>query len=374
MSHQPTRQREQAGRERKQGRPPVRREALLDMLRRAIISGRAAPGSRMPSRAVLMARHRVSSITVQRTFDQLAEDGFVVSRGKLGTWVVKTPPHLYRYGLAFASNPGNVMYWRGLDRALLAVASARPTGEGWTFRRYFDTAGVQGQQELQALHDDIAAGRLAGLISAYGSATAVRAVRCQWPKFPVVEISAGEGPGAATVVLDQRSFFREALDCLKARQRQRVAILTGVRYPAEVLEGVLSQDARERGILVQPFWVQQIALTDPETAKGLMHLMMQGNPRSRPNGLIVADDKLTEHALAGLMLAGIRVPQDVEIVADANFPLPSAARPPIHRIGFSAFEILQACRTLLERRRQGGSASAPDHITIAARRDPHGPA
>jgi len=341
----------------------VRREALLDLLRRAIVSGRAAPNSRLPSRAELMARHRVSSITVQRAFDQLTEDGFVVPQGKRGTWVVEHPPHLYRYGLAFAGRPGKAAYWRGLDRALSQVAGDRAANEPWSFKQYFSATEAR---EMDLILEDIAAGRLACLISTYGSSAVVDRVRRQWPTFPLVEISASHKMPSSTVVLDLRSFFQEALDYLRARRRQRVAILTGVQYPDDVLRPVLAKDVRERGITVQPYWVQQIALTDPLTARSVMHLMMRANPSMRPNGVIIADDNLTEHALAGLADAGVHVPADVEIVAEANFPLPPSAGQPIHRVGFPASEILRACRALLDRQRRGDAARVPENITIAA--------
>ena len=354
------------------GRPPVRREALLDLLRSAVVAGRAAPNTRLPSRAALMARHRVSSITVQRAFDQLAEDGMVVARGKRGTWVVAHPPHLYRYGLAFATDPGDAAHWRGLDRALSQIADERKANEPWSFKRFFHATDSALAPNTSGVYEAIAASRLAGLISTVGNSTLIAGVRRQWPKFPVVAISAAQTASVATVVLDLRSFFVEALDYLKARQRRRVAILTGVQYPVDVLTAVLAKDVRERGITVQPYWVQQIALTDPVTARGMMHLMMHGNPRTRPNGLIIADDNLTEYALAGLELAGVRVAADVEIVSEANFPLPPAADLPIHRIGFSAHEILRSCRALLDGQRGGGAADVPGSVTITAMREPCG--
>lgn len=357
---------------RKTGRPPVRREALLELLRRQIVSGRAAPGTKLPSRAALMAAHCISSITVQRTFDQLREDGFIVSRGKGGTWVSEHPPHLCRYGLAFASHPGDGMHWRGLDRALSRAAAEADPDAPWSWAEYFDTDQTHESSSLQRVADDVAAGRLTGIISASGGTALLGMLRRQFPDLPLVTVSSDVADvEVPSVLLDLRSFFREALDGLDKRRRRRVAILTGVRYPQAVLKSVLANEVPKRGMQVEPYWVQQIALTDPVTARGVMHLMMQGNARARPNALIVADDNLTEQALAGIADAGARIPRDIAVVSEANFPLPRSAGRPVHRIGFSSAEILHACRTLVDRQRSGGAKKRePERLTIAATHDP----
>src|SRR5690349_14502707 len=86
-------------------RPAVKRREIVGALRRDLIDGRYAPGSRLPTRAALIDRFDASAMTVQHAVDRLKRDGFVVARGRLGTFVADFPPHLHRYGLIFSSNP-----------------------------------------------------------------------------------------------------------------------------------------------------------------------------------------------------------------------------------------------------------------------------
>jgi GntR family transcriptional regulator/MocR family aminotransferase len=64
---------------------------LYEEFRSAVLDGRLAPGSRLPSRNELARSYRVSSRTVAKAFDRLMRHGFVDSRVGLGTYVVGAP-------------------------------------------------------------------------------------------------------------------------------------------------------------------------------------------------------------------------------------------------------------------------------------------
>ena len=66
----------------------------------------------------------------------------------------------------------------------------------------------------------------------------------------------------------------------------------------------------------------------------LVHLAFVVQQPERPDGLIVTDDNLLTSASEGLLAAGVRVPEEVSVVALTNFPnlVPSAV--PVTRIGF----------------------------------------
>jgi DNA-binding LacI/PurR family transcriptional regulator len=72
----------------------------------------------------------------------------------------------------------------------------------------------------------------------------------------------------------------------------------------------------------------------------------------RPDGLIVADDNLVEHASAGIVDAMVRVPDDLEMVAHCNFPWPTPSVVKARRLGYDAREVVDACIRLLDRQRE----------------------
>src|SRR5262245_33218652 len=94
-------------------RPIQNQREVLAELRRRIVEGGAAPGSRLPTCRTIAAEMRVSAMTVQRALDHLGREGFIATQGARGTFVMERPPHLFRYGIVFRSDPngGDDGYW-----------------------------------------------------------------------------------------------------------------------------------------------------------------------------------------------------------------------------------------------------------------------
>jgi GntR family transcriptional regulator len=70
---------------------PYRR--IVDELRTEILSGRRAPGTRMPSENELAAQYRTSRPTVRRALALLSADGLLVAQQGRGTFV-RSAPHV----------------------------------------------------------------------------------------------------------------------------------------------------------------------------------------------------------------------------------------------------------------------------------------
>ena len=119
--------------------PETTRTALLDVIRTQIVSGKFSPGSRLPTRAALVKRYRTTPVTVQRVFDTLAKEGFIVARGRAGTFVAEQPPHLANYVLFFptssvsASVPKSYL-WQAMISEGKKLAKKR--GSTWRQRHF----------------------------------------------------------------------------------------------------------------------------------------------------------------------------------------------------------------------------------------------
>jgi GntR family transcriptional regulator / MocR family aminotransferase len=74
-----------------QGGTPLHRQ-LYNQLRLAILQGRLAGGSRMPSTRALAAQLRFSRNTVTSAYDQLLAEGYISARMGSGTFVCTAPP------------------------------------------------------------------------------------------------------------------------------------------------------------------------------------------------------------------------------------------------------------------------------------------
>src|SRR5437764_1328518 len=103
-------------------RTPVKQAAILDQMRREIVEGKRVRGSRLPNRQELEQVFQVSSATLQRALNHLIQDGFIYSRGSMGTFVSENPPFLSHYGLVFpyadSSTPGARKKWHRFFIAL----------------------------------------------------------------------------------------------------------------------------------------------------------------------------------------------------------------------------------------------------------------
>ena len=103
----------------------VKHHVILHDLRRQIVAGALAPGKRLPTRRQMSEQFAAGPMTVQRALDRLQRDGFVVSRGTLGTFVAQDAPHLCRYAVVFHDYPQGSLYTSALvEAAQFAVSRA----------------------------------------------------------------------------------------------------------------------------------------------------------------------------------------------------------------------------------------------------------
>ena len=71
-----------------------KQQAIDRLIRGHVLSGVWSPGFRIPTRHQLEKQFSCSSVTLQRAIDRLVLDGFLVSRGRLGTFVVDAQAQL----------------------------------------------------------------------------------------------------------------------------------------------------------------------------------------------------------------------------------------------------------------------------------------
>lgn len=72
--------------------PNLLYERVYEGLREGIRGGRFIVGERLPSEAELTAEFHVSAITLKRALDMLRDEGYIVRRPRLGTFVVSDVP------------------------------------------------------------------------------------------------------------------------------------------------------------------------------------------------------------------------------------------------------------------------------------------
>jgi DNA-binding LacI/PurR family transcriptional regulator len=344
-------------------RPAGKQDAILDELRASIIDQSYAPGSRLPTRSALQRRFDASSNTIQRALDRLIADGFAVARGRHGTFVVAHPPHASHYGLVFPAQPGApgwVRFWTALVNEAHALSRAGAP----TVSVYFGLDEHHDSPSHQRLAHDIAARRFAGLIFASTPFHLQGTPALTAPGLPRAAITVGrEQSDVIPLVLDQRGFIDLALDHFKASGRTRIALLCATGQTTTWLRR-WHEGLGARGLRTRPYWTLSFDPASPAGAQGVAHLLMQPNQHERPDALLISDDNLVDPATAGLVAAGLRVPDDCTVVAHCNFPWPAPSALPVRRLGYDARRLLDEAIAAIGRWRAGGPAG--ELVTIPA--------
>ncbi len=334
-----------------------RQNAILDSLRGEIINGTLAPGQRLPTRSELVARFDASSVTVQRALDTLIADGFVQPRGRSGTFVVEHPPHLFHYGLVIAGALDQRAGWPHFWNALVDEAKTL-FGRGPRSMTVYYGIEARDERHYPKLLRDVQARRLAGLIFATNPYFLVNSPVLDLPGLPRVAIANLPGSVVPSILeLDSQGIFDLAIRRFAAMGRRRVALLTVPGIEPVHREHFLSELGRQ-GLATRPEWLQAAAIQYPYWAEHITRLLFRPGQEQMPDALLITDDNLVGPATAGLRALGVRCPDDVEVVAHANFPWPTASALPITRIGFDANQLLHLGVADLDRQRR-----APERAT-----------
>jgi DNA-binding LacI/PurR family transcriptional regulator len=229
---------------------------------------------------------------------------------------------------------------------LRTVAGQRqsPTCRFLTFEQINEHSDTEDNQRLLDL---IGARRLAGVIVVNPVTGILRLPPFAKSGVPVVTINSTSDFGIPSVYPDLAAFLPLALDCLVARGRRRVAIITNARLdnPADQLAR-FGDLLRERGLPVEPAWLQAAHSDVPEWSRQLTRLLLRGPASERPDALVITDDNLVPSITAGI--AG-----QLDVVAHANFPRPTPSAVPAQRVGYDLERLLTLCLERLAQQRRG---------------------
>jgi DNA-binding LacI/PurR family transcriptional regulator len=301
----------------------------------------------------LVEQFQVSGVTIQRALDRLVREGFICTRGRHGTFVTANPPHLCNYGLVFVDQPRRGEH-RSRYHEMLESQAFRLQRDGDRRVTVFDgISGREDEESSRQLLADVRAHRMAGLMLVDPDPLEGTAIM-EEPGIGRVAIMSRkvELPECPIVYPDMAGMIDLGLDTLVAQGCRRIAVVASV--PVYFDSGAYLRAAiRQRPIQVEERWIQIAAHELPDAVRNMVLLMMHPSAGERPDGIFVVDDNLAEGTSRGLVDTGVRVPQDVKVVAHCNFPWPTPSALPIRRLGYDARQILGICVGILDRLREG---------------------
>ena len=333
-------------------------------IKKSILAGSWQCGDRLPTRAELIDRYDTSNVTLQKVMDTLLAEGFVETRGALGTFVSNSPPHLTRYGLVFPESRTHYfgppsLFWQALSE----VAREFPVTESCRLESYYDALRGSNGEDHKRLIDDIEHHRLAGLVFASPPHALHGTPVLDAPDLSRVLITPlDDFGGLPTVYPDYANFIRRSLEQFRTANCRRLALLGVLPVPPDI-QALLERELAAGGMAIPAHWQQFPSTYVPDAPRRAVHLLF-ANPADRPDGLLIFDDNLVESAALGLLDAGIRVPEQARVVAHANFPLPVKTAVPVERLGFDVSELLHTCIELLRRQNEGQAVAAHTWLPV----------
>ncbi len=340
-------------------------EEIAGDLRQRIVRGEFAPGERLPNYQTLQKRHEASSVTVRRAVQELVEDGFAVSRERSGVYVADHPPHEDAFGLVFPSAPDPSGRWNRYFSVLREEAV-----RSGAFRIYHDIDVRRSGPDYARLCEDVARLRLGGVLFA-SPPWALGGTPLLTADLPPRAAVMGRYEFEETPAIGVGPSLPSALEVFAGAGRTRVARVcassfAGLASDQAVFEATLAA----RGMETRTRWTQYVDLTHPETALPATLSLFHAEQTVRPDALFVHDDNLIEPVEDALVRAGVRVPEEVLVVAQCNFPQPPPRRVPMRRVGYDTGELLRIALDLFATRMRG---EAPPPVSIVpCRTEPDG--
>ena len=339
---------------------------IEDGLRRAIDAGFYRPGDAVPGIRPLAAMLGVSEIITKLALRHLGEEGLLVPRRGVGNVVSERGATRWRGRVLYVTSGRSENY---VYNVLGDILRARLFEIGYQFflvPAWWSQDGAGLAQLMSALRQDY---DLA--VMATPPAEAVELIcRHGIPTVEVCTEATFSGKGDWEVRFDDRALTDVVVrHCVQAGVRRVVAVFCGRsrrfasmsqglrRAGIDVTEWAVDPHDPERGV-VGTVKRRTCALFEKRLARGRDWL---------PDLLYFADDHVAEAALMALMHHGVRIPDDVKVVAWENVGLGPVFHLPLTRFSFDAAAEGEKVAGLVEdilllRREKGG-----DRIVLAPR-------
>lgn len=312
-----------------------------------IVQGRWEPGDRLPTHVELLEELGVSRSTLQSALGILKEEGFVRTRRRSGSFVAEHPPHLFHYALAFPQSRERSRE-NAFHRRLAEMAGRiSREEEDRQIRTFYEINPHADSAHYRRVLEDARHHRIAGLVLVMEPEQVRRTPLVREVEVPVVVVGKPtKVAGLLHVNLDTDHYLEKALDYLKKRGRERIALLTHAGLADEV--ETFERCVEERGMTTHPWWMQITGLEAAAYVANTAHLLMKCEEPARPDGLLIRDDNLVDSAIVGLSAAGMRIGRDLDVVAHANFPVQEESLAPVRRIGYDARQIIRRALELID--------------------------
>ena len=337
----------------KHSRPRPKQVAIIEDIRSQIVAGKLTPGTQLPTVASMQRLYGASDPTVQSAVRYLRKQGFVQTKERTGMFVSEYPPHLCNIGVVFPHYGYHSQFITALDKEgeILSQESS-PTGlpRQFVFFRQVRCPSEDLRRHHIELFDAIQEHWVGGVILVGDTDELAKLVVAENPQLPCIGFQSVHIPG--TVAIQSEGIRLSSLEMLASRGCRSTALAEiGFGCKAQTSEFIAC--ARDYGIESRPEWVIGFDPPKVDWAENWARLLFNLPAQLRPEALIIDDDNLVPAVTAGIASAGIKVPEELIVVAHTNFPYPTPATVPVIRIGTDIRKLMQAAMDVIDKQRAG---------------------
>jgi DNA-binding LacI/PurR family transcriptional regulator len=331
----------------------LRQEILADL----------RPGRKVPGLRKIAARFNVSYGTVQKSLLLLTGEGLLESRHGSGTYV-RGRADARHVGvllqLDFAA-PRTSYFWRRVTQQLRDELR----GRGLPVRLYLGR-NPPGELEVIPCEEflaDVAADKLSGVAVAYGWADPAWCEPLKRRGVPVVGPANVFDYGAQ---FDWSGWISQAVLRLFAAGRRRIGLMrwaaTDDGNAPDVALETFTQSLSAFGVLFRREWLRGNIHPSKAGAGWEEFREIWTASRDKPDGLIVCDEVLLESACPAIDGAGVRVPEQLMVVAQVSRGSGLELPFPVIRAQTDPDEYARVLADLLVRRMRG--EQPPARVTL----------
>jgi DNA-binding LacI/PurR family transcriptional regulator/DNA-binding transcriptional regulator YhcF (GntR family) len=349
-------------------RPKVVYRQISEQVRELIVSGKIAPGTKLPSSADLATRWRTHAATIHAALTPLVKEGLLTRQPKIGTFVSKRRPRLTDVGIYYDSN-----IWlnqaNAFKRAVHVELARLLEAEKVNVKVWFDPrVERQRAKAWPELAQAVERRQVQAVI-----ATDVPEPVVGWLQtLPVLTSFFTHAPVRNRVDLDFDQFAESSVQLLK-KQGCRSAGVISILQPGHVSRAgdaaAASSDfyakftavCRAHGLEVRNEWIRTahgFVRDESQEEFGYKEFRQIWRQPKRPDGLVVFPDTSVPGVVLSVLEQRIDVPDDLKLVvhkhAEINFLCPL----PITYLYSSTEEIARALFRQIERQ-FAGEVSAP---------------
>ena len=320
-------------------------------MRERIASGSWPANQRIPTKMELCRLFGTSNMTMQKALAVLAGEGFIRSRGRAGTFVSGRPPSSHRIALVIPAGQLRSLWYGSLIRSLGLQAQ-----ELASLVDVYQAADVDSDPTDTALLDDCRSHRLAGILFAAPFPGLTRSIHAFSPQLATMHLSTppgtGDGHGLANA-----SPASLVIETFAGRARRRLAMFGTFMQSGTLLRDVAFR-AQDAGMRCEPEWIHALDPRSPDMARAIARLLATLPAERRPDALFISDDHLVTATTAGLHDAGLRAPDDIDILCHANIPFPPPTCMPVAYVGYDVIDMMRTGLVSLTRLIAGHSVPA----------------